>query len=109
MSIFQDREKAAERRFERDQEQAFKIAVRRNKLLGLWVARRVGLAGAAAERFAMGLVEAHVTDHDEGPIIRSVCAELVVRGTPLAEDDVRRRAAEFARTARAEVVTDPGA
>ncbi|MGH7090354.1 MAG: ATPase inhibitor subunit zeta, partial [Stellaceae bacterium] len=49
---FDDREKAFERKFERDQELAFKVRARRRRLLGLWAARQLGLSGAAAQSYA---------------------------------------------------------
>jgi len=48
MSGFDERERSYEKKFERDQELAFKAKARRNKLLGLWAAERVGLTGPAA-------------------------------------------------------------
>ena len=38
MTTFNDREKAFEDKYKHDQELQFKVEVRRNKLLGLWVA-----------------------------------------------------------------------
>jgi hypothetical protein len=49
---FDDREKAFERKFERDQEMAFKVRARRRRLLGLWAAQQLGLSGAAAQSYA---------------------------------------------------------
>jgi hypothetical protein len=53
-----DREKGFEAKFHVDEELAFKATVRRDKLLGLWVAGRIGLAGAAAEDYAKAVVAA---------------------------------------------------
>jgi len=47
MPMFEDREKVAEREFEQERESAFKLRARRNKLLGMWAAGRMGLVGAA--------------------------------------------------------------
>ncbi|HEV3177591.1 MAG TPA: ATPase inhibitor subunit zeta, partial [Stellaceae bacterium] len=60
MSGFDERERSYEKKFERDQEQAFKAKARRNKLLALWAAERMGLAGAAAEAYARQIVEGEV-------------------------------------------------
>ena len=49
MTTFNDREKAAEAKYAHDEENAFKIAVRRNKLLGLWVVEQLGRSGASAK------------------------------------------------------------
>lgn len=55
MASFEEREKGFERKFERDQELAFKVRSRRRKLLGQWAAAQLGLAGAAAEAYADAL------------------------------------------------------
>jgi hypothetical protein len=74
MSSFEDREKGYERKFEQDQELAFKVRARRRKLLGLWAAHELGLDGAAAEAYAamlaaLGLIrggDEQVIDHIAG-------------------------------------------
>ncbi|MBV8089115.1 MAG: DUF1476 family protein, partial [Alphaproteobacteria bacterium] len=52
MAIFEQREKEFEARFRHDQELRFKTVARRNRLLGLWAAQRLGLLGDAAEAYA---------------------------------------------------------
>ncbi|HXQ53138.1 MAG TPA: DUF1476 domain-containing protein [Stellaceae bacterium] len=52
MTGFDEREKGFERKFEHDQELAFKVRSRRRKLLGLWAAEKLGLTGTAAEAYA---------------------------------------------------------
>ncbi len=47
MSTFDDREKAFETKYARDQEMQFKIVARRNKLLGRWAAGLMGLVWPA--------------------------------------------------------------
>ena len=57
MESFEDRQKGFEAAFQRDQELAFRITARRNRLFGLWAAERLGLpAGDAAERYAQTVV-----------------------------------------------------
>jgi hypothetical protein len=43
---FKDREKGFERKYQLDQEQAFKVQTRRDKLFGLWVATQLGKSDA---------------------------------------------------------------
>ena len=49
MAIFDERERGFESKFQREEEFAFKVAVRRNKLFGYWAAARLGLTGGEAE------------------------------------------------------------
>jgi len=58
MTTFDEREKSYERKFQHDQELAFRTKARRTKLFGLWVAERLGLAGEAAQAYARDIVAA---------------------------------------------------
>jgi hypothetical protein len=52
MSQFEDRQRAFESKFAHDEEMKFRIAARRNRLLGEWAARQMGLTDAEAESYA---------------------------------------------------------
>lgn len=108
MSIFEEREKAAEQKFEHDRELAFKINARRNKLLGLWAAAHLGLSGQGARRYAMSLVEGEVTEHGDTAIIKRVCADFIANGFPMTPEEVRRHLTAFAAKARAELMHAEG-
>lgn len=109
MPMFEDREKAAERNFEREQELAFRIRARRNRLLGLWAAGHMGLAGEAAQRYAQAVVDTEITGHDEQAVIKKVGDDLIAGGTPVAEGQIRRHLAELGAEARAQLLRDGGA
>lgn len=57
MADFDEREKGYERKYEQEQELAFKVKARRNHLLGLWAAEKLGLKGDAAERYADAIAD----------------------------------------------------
>ena len=63
MTLFDEREHAAELMFVHDEEMRFRALARRNKLLGLWAADKMGLSGAHAEMYAHDLVALH-RDYD---------------------------------------------
>src|ERR1700674_3891079 len=48
MTTFDKREEGFERQFAHDEELKFKATARRDRLLGLWAAGKLGLAGTAA-------------------------------------------------------------
>jgi hypothetical protein len=102
MSIFDEREKAAERRFEHERELAFKTHARRNKRLGLWAAARIGLSGDRAERYALDLVAAEMGAHGDAAVIERICADFIANGVSASADDVRSHLALFAKEARNE-------
>jgi hypothetical protein len=104
MSIFDEREKAAEQRFEHEREFAFKIHARRNKRLGLWAAARIGLGGERAERYALDLVAATMGAHGDTAVIERICADFIANGVSATADDVRGHLAVFAAEARNEIM-----
>ncbi len=103
MTLFEDRERAAEHKFEQDQELAFRIIARRNRLLGLWAAAQLGLAGQRAEQYALDIVDAEVTAYGETAVVRRVCGDFRANGFPMTEAEVRRHLTTFAARARDEV------
>ena len=58
MTTFDKREEVFENKFAHDEELRFKAHARRNKLVGLWAAGKLGLAGEAAEAYAKAVVTA---------------------------------------------------
>ena len=52
MTTFDKRKEGFESKFARDEELRFKATARRNKLLGLWAAEKMGLQGPQAEDYA---------------------------------------------------------
>lgn len=95
MKSFIEREKAFEAEFKRNQELAFRIAARRNKLFGLWAAARLGLpAGAAAEAYTQTVVAADFEAPGDADVIAKVQADLAERGIAVTEAELQ---AELAR------------
>lgn len=84
MSSFDEREKGFERKFQQDQEVAFKVKARRNRLFGEWAAAKLGLAGAEADKYAHRLVEADVHKSD-ADIIAQIAADLGSKGVDAAQ------------------------
>jgi hypothetical protein len=94
MSGFDERERNYEKKFERDQELAFKAKARRNKLLALWVAEKLGLSGADAEAYARGIVEGEVRHHNDDELLARLARDAQAKGASL---DAARLRAELAR------------
>jgi hypothetical protein len=79
MNSFSEREKDFEARFKHDQELQFKVKARRNRMLGLWAAERMGLAGDAADAYAKEVIDAEFHGGDRH-IVHKVVADLVAKG-----------------------------
>jgi hypothetical protein len=76
MQIFSDREKEFEARFKHDQEFQFKVTARRNYMLGLWAAQRLGLLGEAAEIYCKHVVDAQFGPGGDKNVIAKIAADL---------------------------------
>lgn len=83
MSTFDERERGYERKFELEQELAFKVKARANKLLGLWAAAELGLKGAAAEAYALELVSADLAPHGDEVLIEKLLNDFAAEGLKL--------------------------
>lgn len=91
MSTFDDREKAFENMYARDQEMQFKVTARRNRLLGEWAARLMGLTEVEAESYAKDVVRADFEEAGDEDVIRKVLGDLTSAGVEC--DDARIREA----------------
>jgi hypothetical protein len=105
MTTFDDRERAFEKKFELDQEQDFKAAVRRNRALGRWAAGLMGLEGKHVEEYAAAVVKSDFELPGDEDVLRKVFEDLKGSGVSVTEGDVRMRMAELLAQAREEVKT----
>src|SRR5438128_9500819 len=89
VSEFDDRERAFEAKYARDEEMQFRITARRNRLLGEWAARQMGLSSAEAETYAKDVVRSDFEEAGEHDVIRKVLGDLTAAGIECDEDKVR--------------------
>ncbi len=103
MSGFDDRKKAQEGKFAHDQETLFKATARRNKLLGLWAAGKMGLSGEAAEAYAKEVVKADFEEKGDEDVFRKVKADLDAKNAGVSEHQIRREMETLLQTALEQV------
>jgi hypothetical protein len=103
MTTFDKREEAFEKRFAIDEELRFKAAARRNKLLGLWVAERLGKTGAEADAYAKEVIAAAFDGTGESSVIRKVTGDLSSKGMSVGEAELRIKMDELMAQAIAQV------
>jgi hypothetical protein len=106
MTTFNNREKAHEAKYAHDEETAFKISARRNKLLGLWAAELMDKSGQAAEDYAKEVVVADMDEPGEEDVYRKVMGDLQSRNIDISEHRLRRKMAELLDIAREQVTTE---
>ena len=88
MTQFDDRERAFEAKYARDEEMQFRITARRNRLLGQWAARQMGLTEAEAESYAKDVVRSDFEEAGEHDVIRKVLGDLTAAGVDSDEERV---------------------
>lgn len=86
---FDDREKGFERKYALEEEKAFKTEARRNKLLGLWAAEKIGLSGVEAEAYAKEVVMADFEEAGDADVVRKLLGDFKKHNLPLTERDIR--------------------
>jgi len=89
MTDFNDRERAEEAKYARDEEMHFRIHARRNKLLGQWAAEKMSLSAVEAEAYAKSVVQADFEEAGDEDVIRKLLGDLVSAGADVSETDVR--------------------
>jgi hypothetical protein len=103
MTTFDQREEAFEKRFALDEEQKFKAVARRNKLLGLWAAEKLGIAGDAADAYAKEVVAADFEEAGDKDVLHKVLKDLTSKGKAITEAEVVAKMGELLAIAAAQV------
>jgi hypothetical protein len=87
MGAFDDRQQAFENKFKHDQELQFKATARRNKLLGLWAAEKLGVKDADA--YAKETVAADFDKPGDDDVIAKILKDAAARGVALTADEIK--------------------
>lgn len=99
MTTFDDRERAYESKFAHDQEMAFRVTARRNRLIGIWAAELMGLTAAETDAYAKAVVQADFEEAGDEDVIRKLLGDLTSAGVVV--DDARIRVALEEKTVEA--------
>jgi len=89
MTTFDKREEGFEKKFAHDEELHFKATARRNKLLGLWAAEKLGLSGAQAEAYAKDVVMADFEEAGDHDIFRKIRKDFDAKELAVPDQDIR--------------------
>lgn len=90
MSEFDKREEGFERKFAHDEELKFKATARRNKLLGLWAAEKLGYEGDEAEEYAKSVVKADFEEPGDEDVFRKVRQDFDANSVDQSDHQIRR-------------------
>ena len=103
---FEDRKKAFEGKWAHDQELRFKTMARRAKLVGLWAAGEMGLSGAAADAYAIELVQADMAEDGDEDVFRKVKQDFAARNVARSDYHIRQKMDEMLTVAKDQMVNE---
>jgi len=106
MPTLADREKEFEARFKHDQEFKFKATARRNRLLGLWAAERLGLLGDAAEAYVKHVVDAQFEPGGDKHVVQKVADDLGAKDQTFTAARIRFELEHFAEQAKRQLMKE---
>jgi hypothetical protein len=103
MTTFDKREEGFEKKFALDEELKFKAMARRNKLLGIWAAEKLGLTGAEAEAYAKEVVLSDFEEAGDHDVFRKIRKDFDAKGVAQSDHQIRRTMDEFLEQAVAQI------
>lgn len=95
MANMDERKDAFEKKFAHDEELKFKATARRNKLLGLWAAEKLGKTGDDAESYAREVVVSDIEEAGEEDVFRKIRRDFDAAGVSQSDHQIRRTMAEL--------------
>lgn len=106
MTSFDDREKAYEKKFVHDAELKFKATARRNKLLGIWAAEKMGLTGDEVDNYAKSVVLADLEEPGDEDVFRKIRGDFDAGSIEQSDHQIRRTMDELMDKAVSEIEAD---
>ncbi|NBX03062.1 MAG: DUF1476 domain-containing protein [Alphaproteobacteria bacterium] len=104
MTSFDSREKGFENKFAHDEELAFKTRSRRNRLLGLWAAEKLGKSGAEADAYVSAFIVAALDKPSDNALIAHLLAELAPSHPELKEKHILGAMEDCYATAKKQIM-----
>ena len=106
MTTFDDRERGFETKFAHDQEMMFRITARRNRLLGAWAAKLMGLTAEEADAYGKAVVQADFEEAGDEDVIRKLLGDLTGAGCSVDEAGVRAALEEKSVEAKRQLMSE---
>ena len=104
MTTFDDRERAFESKYARDEEMQFRIIARRNRLLGEWAARLMHLSEEETASYAKDVVRADFEEAGDDDVVRKVLGDLIAAGVDVDEAKIREAMGHKIVEARRQII-----
>ena len=103
MTTFDKRKDAYESKFARDEELKFKATARRNKLMGLWAAEKLGKGGADADAYAREVIRSDMQEAGDEDVVRKIKGDFEIAGVQQSDHQIRRTMEEKMAEAVAQI------
>lgn len=105
MTNFNDRERGEEAKYAFDEENAFRIAARATRLIGVWAAGLMGLTEEEADAYRKSVVQADFEEAGQEDVIRKLLGDLTQAGCDVDEAEIRAKLEECTVEARRQFMT----
>ena len=103
MTDFKDRERAEEAKFAMDEDTAFRVAARRNRLLGEWAAELMGLTPEETDAYAKAVVQADFEEAGDEDVYRKIAGDL---GGAADEVTIRAKMSDLMTEAKRQIMNE---
>lgn len=104
MTTFDDRERAFEAKYVRDEEMAFRVTARRNRLLGQWAAEKMALTPEETDAYAKAVVQADFEESGDEDVVRKLLGDLTAAGVEIDDAAVRASVEQMTVEARRQLM-----
>ncbi len=108
MTIFDDREKALENRYFRNEEVRFRVVAKRRKFLGMWAAERMHKSEEESLKYALDIVQHGVTDPTDATVAKKILRDMQDAKLTISEREIREKMAELEEKAKRQVEKEYG-
>jgi hypothetical protein len=104
LTQFDDRERAFETKYARDEDMAFRVTARRNKLVGQWAAGLMGLTPEETAAYATAVVQADFEEAGDDDVVRKLLGDLTAATVEIDEAAIRQALADKTVEARRQLM-----
>lgn len=103
MTTFDKREEGFEKKFAHDEELRFKANARRNKMLGLWAAEKLGISGEAANAYAKDVVMADFEEGGDNDVFKKIRTDFDAKSVVQSDEQIRAAMTDLMEKAIADI------
>ena len=108
MTTFDQREQGFEKKFAHDAELKFKSEGRRNRLLGAWAAKQLGLGGDEAKAYESAVIRSDLEKPGDDDVFQKLRRDFDAKGIKLTDQQIHKQMDELLAVAVGQIETERG-